>query len=256
MKPSAHTLSALCLAMGITVGVSTQASAQVITADWTGLFTMLDPGGVALQNTSKPYYYDATWGYGYRTQISGTLTFDMASGAGSATVQPVDLWGFAPHNVLSFYGFSMQAIGDGNGGNGSLVQASLFWDIGSANDIPVNLILDPAGFFGAGPYATSQVISGVGAIPGSDGILNGKFPIGPAPIVTTTYDSAFPLSGDGIGGIPMTSGPFVGLNVNFDFTALHITSVSPIPLPAAAWLFGSGLLGLLGLARTKRNKQS
>ena len=61
------------------------------------------------------------------------------------------------------------------------------------------------------------------------------------------------LLSDGIGGIPMTSGPFPGFNVNFDFTALHITSVSPIPLPAATWLFGSGLLGLLGFAgRRKR----
>lgn len=33
---------------------------------------------------------------------------------------------------------------------------------------------------------------------------------------------------------------------NFEFTA------SPVPLPAAAWLFGSGLLGLVGVARRKR----
>lgn len=31
------------------------------------------------------------------------------------------------------------------------------------------------------------------------------------------------------------------------------TSVSAVPVPAAAWLFGSGLLGLLGIARRTRN---
>jgi len=31
-----------------------------------------------------------------------------------------------------------------------------------------------------------------------------------------------------------------------------IYSTSPVPLPAAAWLFGSGLLGLIGMARRKK----
>lgn len=38
--------------------------------------------------------------------------------------------------------------------------------------------------------------------------------------------------------------------------ALHLTGVvqaaAPVPLPAAAWLFGSGLLGLMGAARRKK----
>jgi hypothetical protein len=33
--------------------------------------------------------------------------------------------------------------------------------------------------------------------------------------------------------------------------AVHSGNVSPIPVPAAAWLFGSGLLGLIGAARHK-----
>lgn len=36
--------------------------------------------------------------------------------------------------------------------------------------------------------------------------------------------------------------------------AVHTGDVSAVPLPAAVWLFGSGLLGLIGLA--KRRKQS
>jgi hypothetical protein len=31
----------------------------------------------------------------------------------------------------------------------------------------------------------------------------------------------------------------------------NLTSLSAVPLPAAAWLFGSGVIGLIGLARRK-----
>ena len=33
--------------------------------------------------------------------------------------------------------------------------------------------------------------------------------------------------------------------------AVHAGNVSPVPIPAAVWLFGSGLLGLIGVARRK-----
>ncbi len=32
----------------------------------------------------------------------------------------------------------------------------------------------------------------------------------------------------------------------------HVSILAPIPVPAAVWLFGSGLLGLVGIARRKR----
>lgn len=47
---------------------------------------------------------------------------------------------------------------------------------------------------------------------------------------------------------------FQGFNAkNFDLSAWAVQSgdVSAIPVPAAVWLFGSGLLGLLGMARRK-----
>ena len=49
---------------------------------------------------------------------------------------------------------------------------------------------------------------------------------------------------DGIRGLGMIDGAFVGFNANFDFTA--------VPVPAAVWLFGSGLLGLVGVARRRK----
>ncbi len=34
---------------------------------------------------------------------------------------------------------------------------------------------------------------------------------------------------------------------------LNVASVAPVPIPAAVWLFGSGLLGLAGVARSRKN---
>ena len=33
----------------------------------------------------------------------------------------------------------------------------------------------------------------------------------------------------------------------------YAIEVSPVPLPAAIWLFGSGLIGLIGIARRKKS---
>lgn len=38
----------------------------------------------------------------------------------------------------------------------------------------------------------------------------------------------------------------------FDNVCIDDCSVAPVPLPAAAWLFGSGILGLIGVARRKK----
>jgi hypothetical protein len=77
-------------------------------------------------------------------------------------------------------------------------------------------------------------------------------------IADAAEDTAI-LGGDktGIGGSPMLSGPFPGYNANFDVDTITITGLTivdpePVPLPAAVWLFGSGLLGLLGIARRKK----
>jgi hypothetical protein len=45
----------------------------------------------------------------------------------------------------------------------------------------------------------------------------------------------------------MTQGDIVAM-----FAEGEIDVVSPVPIPAAVWLFGSGLLGLIGIARRKK----
>ena len=69
---------------------------------------------------------------------------------------------------------------------------------------------------------------------------------------TTTYTpvdviAGNPLGPDGVLGVPMLDGPFPGMSPVFDFT------VTTVPIPATVWLFGSGLLGLVGVACRKKH---
>lgn len=61
----------------------------------------------------------------------------------------------------------------------------------------------------------------------------------------TSYNS-IDWDGDGISGGAWVEGFFPGLSLSLNMT-------HPVPVPAAVWLFGSGLLGLVGL--TRRNKK-
>jgi len=72
---------------------------------------------------------------------------------------------------------------------------------------------------------------------------------------TCTYTSTDAIVGgpaaaagpDGILGVGMIDGPFLGFHANFDFT-----TPNAVPVPAAVWLFASGLIGLVGVARRKK----
>jgi len=50
-------------------------------------------------------------------------------------------------------------------------------------------------------------------------------------------------------GTKMIDGPFIGQSANFN---VNLVQPSAVPVPAAAWLLGSGLLGLVGVARRKQ----
>jgi len=54
-------------------------------------------------------------------------------------------------------------------------------------------------------------------------------------------------------GTVMDNGPFAGQHATFKgLSADTMPAVQAVPVPAAVWLFGSGLLGLVGVARRKK----
>lgn len=64
-------------------------------------------------------------------------------------------------------------------------------------------------------------------------------------ISTDVISDLFP-TGSGAPGHPTIDGPTDGFSYTFDLL------LTPVPVPAAIWLFGSGLIGLIGMARRKR----
>ena len=74
----------------------------------------------------------------------------------------------------------------------------------------------------------------------------------------TPYSWTTTLGPDVDGGVTLqlkaSCGPVVGCGVDSYFDNITITTdVAPVPLPAAAWLFGSALMGLVGMSRRRKS---
>ena len=239
-------------------------NAAIIDMDYNGLFTFLTPSGLAMQNISLPYYDDTTWGYGVRTQISGTIQINTSTGFGTATINPFEF-------MQGVSGFSATDFEFKSAGGALLIgNMNSSWN---GSDIGIQVVLDASGLFAdfaSGSISIGDVFdsgscaaSGACATPASNDIKSSAYTIGPVPIATTpinttgqkvTGTTLADLSlgtDDGIGGSPEFGGPTSGFSPNFDFTSLTVTRVSAVPVPAAVWLFGSGAIGLLGMARRK-----
>lgn len=79
--------------------------------------------------------------------------------------------------------------------------------------------------------------------------------------VSCVGDASYTIGGIGnnvyVGGVVNIGGlfpTFVSESEAFEATNWSLTGPSNVPLPAAAWLFGSALMGLLGIGRVRRTK--
>jgi len=61
--------------------------------------------------------------------------------------------------------------------------------------------------------------------------------------------SSWDGDGDGRPGVAMNNGPFPGQTPSFQ----GVLTPQAVPVPAAVWLFGSGLIGLVSVARRRRS---
>jgi len=117
--------------------------------------------------------------------------------------------------------------------------------------------------YGEGTYTISTDDSATGGVSGADatftvgaGQLGGsiKFAWGS----TTGIDviNIWDINADGslsYATVPgMGDGPFPGFQASFELTGAGLATPSAVPVPAAVWLFGSGLVGLAGVARRRK----
>jgi hypothetical protein len=289
-KMSTYRKKILAAAVIAALGVSASAEADTVTASWTGALTFLGTQGSFTLISDNCFF-----GGNYpceRGPINGTLTFDTVTGAGNVSVAP---FSFAGSGNAVFTSMSLQKIGDGVGGPGSLVLGNMLFNWNGNNGIPASIVWDASGLLSAvnGGLSVGQTITG-GALPASDntdtiaGAGGTTHPIGPALLATTIWDTTLigqpcaqipfpdfgntcfgrnpsgtlPLVSDtvadstngdlGVGGSPMPAPPFPGFNLNIDILSAQVTNIEAVPVPAAVWLFGSGLAGLIGVARRKR----
>lgn len=153
--------------------------------------------------------------------VTGTMSIDSVTGAGSATMVGTPFFG----STWLATGITLQATGPG------AVTANMLFHWGAAD---------------AGPGSTSYaggIDNGLGS--GTCGLTNCDIGVtvgfsmmptaNPMAFAVTTVSSSMP------------AGPFAGFQPTFNGTA----TVAAVPVPAAAWLLGSGLLGLVGVARRK-----
>lgn len=80
--PKKHMLAKMVLALGFTA-LAQPASAAVVTFSWSGVFSILDPNGAAIANTSLSSKSNR-----YLTPVTGTLTLDRETRSGAFTVVP------------------------------------------------------------------------------------------------------------------------------------------------------------------------
>jgi hypothetical protein len=261
--------SVLTVAVATALGVSPVVQADSITATWTGAYSLLAPNGDLILDNDSSTCIPGAIVVCTRFAISGTLTFDTATGTGAGTITPFSFLGGGPK---TYTGLSFQSVG------GGLVLGNMMWDWNGTFGVPVSVVLDAAGFFGAlaSGVTGGQPITG-GATPASD---NGEsFFASGAVLATTTWNTTdigtvqlgdnpsgtLPLLADAksIGGSPMRVGPTLTFNDNFDILSVQITACTDtdggvcgappaVPIPATAWLFGSGLIGLGAMVRRRK----
>jgi hypothetical protein len=250
------------LAMIFTVaGVSlpSVASASIITFDFTGRLTVTNAVGGLVPNPSLPTpdYPNGS----PQTPIAASLTYDSDIGISSSTLTvTIGEWWGSPAVAHDITTLSM---------NGTLINGQLLGDWAGNYNMHILFQWDAAGLINAINYGlqVGDKLSGNSLYRD----YNHDHVYDPSELLTANLGSATPysdalISGMGVplqGYAPLaataasqgfTDGPFPGFKVYLDIgsgNSMYVTSVSSVPVPAAAWLFGSGLLGLIGMAHRK-----
>lgn len=277
------TMKKTLVASGIALALGTQGAYAVGMNDLFGNasfytdsanFTMLSGGGGVVGGTNNVVM---TWdGDGFTASSDYTGPGSYSNVTANSTA-PFFGHSWTAHDIQVFlpgsYSFDV-TLGGGNPETGMLnatvgagqMGMHMLFDWNGNLNIDVFVVAAQGSVFGTGLlYSTQTNTKGqfkcdssfTGTI-----VKNCLFDSGPyggmgAPVKNQVWMLAsIDPNGDGVNGMPMAAnGPFAGFNANFNASLGGIADVSDIPqvpVPAAAWLLGSGLVGLAGVARRRK----
>lgn len=256
----------LAVAILLALGSVTTNAAMVELGNGNNNFTMLDPAGGSVGGTNDVV---AKWDGTYNTSVATAVTNMTLT---SKTPFFGKLW--YAHNIQVFspgnYSFEAcpgpivnKIAADGSRCNSgvstpltmvvgkSQVGVHMLFNWNGNKNIDVINVWNVDSVWGFGPNNGSKKslldtagtgcnLRGRKANPGS--------PACQALLQTKWLFTATDPDGNGVAGTGMVDGPFVGFNATFNIRP----QVVPVPVPAAAWLMASGLLGLLGFGRRKK----
>jgi len=186
--------------------------------------------------------------------ISANLAYDTISGIGNSnlSIDPIFFSGIP----ISFHDISMQREGSSNIIAGSVLFS--LYDLTANHETFVEW--DATGLFNAIDIGlqAGDVISGTNLLRDGNFFadVNSATPFADSIPGQTVIQNFAPIAATGGTNGVAPDNAFTGVVAYFDIgsgNSLHVTSVSSsvVPVPAAAWLFGSGLIGLIGVARRK-----
>lgn len=255
----------LCAAFSLTVALPVTAYSDTIGFHFTG--------NVMIAGSGTPLVYtDPSGNLVVLAPISASLDYNTVSGLGGSNLS-ITMPDFSGSPV-TFHDITMQHETGTN-----LIQGEILVDWNGNVNMPMNIEWDATGLFNALTYGLKpgDTISGTtlkqdttgdgnfdtftdvsSATPYSDTILDKVVspvtaPEGAAPIASTSgsLGLGYDINGNYVGGTPFDG--IQGLINIGSGNSLTVTSVSTVPVPAAIWLFCSGLIGLIGIS--KKTKQ-
>jgi hypothetical protein len=190
-----------------------------------GTFELHDSSGVPVINTDNGLSVSPFTVIGGNTNLVGGYIGD--GGAGTDTIASLSFFG-----AIANMHTAASNLGDTNSPAGTITGGPV--PSGSLDNVSNTINIDLSSWFMN--WNNNDIHTGTGK---TDGVTS-AFATGAWDPVTGTYTLSWQSLTD--------SGPKAG------FTALIELSgtASPVPLPAAIWLFGSGLLGLFGISRRKK----
>ena len=136
---------------------------------------------------------------------------------------------------------------------GGVIPDSLF-QIGNITGVPTQFYLNPVGFSGPstiGPgTAFTRASSGTGDLTGVNFSGSPNIAVPNGYTFGDMLSGTMTMTGHTFSSLGLASGVYEwtwGSGATADSYKLNV-----VPIPAAVWLFGSGLLGLIGIARRKK----